>query len=121
MLDNEKYLDNDAFIDEILKQEPAYQLPDGFASKVAFTVGQRFAWQQYVREFLIYLAAIIGIAVVTAGMAFIWYEANWKNWLDFLVTNGILIAGINLLVVFVLFADRVLLRYFFYLSALKQK
>jgi len=81
--------------------------------------GRRFAWQQYFKEFLIYLTAVFGMAVLTAGMALIWYDIDWKNWLDFLVANAALVAGINLLLIFVLFADRVLLRYFLYRSALK--
>lgn len=119
MLDEEKFINSDALIDEALKAEPAYVLPDDFASKVAYTAGRKFAWQQYLREFLVYLAALLGIACLAAGMALIWFDVNWKNWLDFLVTNAALVAGINLLLLFVLFADRVLLRYFLYRSATK--
>ena len=121
MLDEEKYINSDALIDEVLKEQPTYKLPNDFATKVAYTVSHNFAWQQYVREFLIYLAVIVGIGILTAGMALIWYDNNWKNWLDFLLSNLTLIVGINLLVVFVLFADRVLLRYFLYRSALKSR
>ena len=119
MLDEEKFLDTDALIDEVLKEEPGYALPTDFASNVALVVGRRFAWKQYLREFLIYVTAVFGIAVLAAGMALIWYDIDWKNWLDFLFSNATLVAGINLLLLFVLFADRVLLRYFLYRSALK--
>jgi len=119
MLDEEKYMDSDALVDQVLKQAPAYSLPADFATRVAVNVGRRFAWQQYIREFLIYLAAIIGIVVLSVGMALIWYDNDLNYWLDFLISNLDWIAGINLLFVFVLFTDRVLLRYFLYRSALK--
>ncbi len=119
MLDEEKMMNTEALIDEALKAEPVYFLPDDFASNVAETAGRKFAWQQYLREFLVYLAAIVGIAVLAAAMALIWFDVNWKNWFDFLMTNAVLVAGINLLLLFVLFTDRVLLRYFLYRSATK--
>jgi hypothetical protein len=112
MLEDKKSFDSDKLLDEVLMAEPSYTLPDNFAGMLAEKVGRRFSWEQYIKEFLIYLAVILGIIAVSAGMAFVWYEANWQEWLDFLMTNATWVAGINFLVVFILFADRVLLRYF---------
>lgn len=52
--------------------------------------------------------------MTVAGMSFIWLGANWKEWLQFISENFALVAGLNILGVFILFADRVLLRYFFF-------
>lgn len=112
MLNNEPYFDREKMLDEVFASEPDYSLSDNFADAVARKVGRKTAWNEYIREFLVYLAALAGIAVVMVAMAVLWYEADWKESLSFLISNISWIAGINLLVVFILFADRVLLRYF---------
>ena len=117
MFEEERKLDTDKLINEVLKTEPEFFLSADFADGIAEKVGRKFAWQQYIREFLVYLAVIVGIAMASAAMAFFWFNADWKGWLDFLVSNAILVAGINLLLIFVLFTDRVLLRYFMFRSS----
>ena len=114
MFEEEKYLNTDKWINEALKAEPEFVLPAGFADDLAVKIGRKFAWQQYLREFLIYLGVIAGIALVSVAIAFFWFNADLKKWTDFLVSNVVLVAGINLLFVFVLFIDRVLLRYFMF-------
>ncbi len=117
MLEDKTNFDADGFLDEVLMEEPAYVLPHNFAAAVADKVNRRFVWGQYIREFLVYLAAIAGIIVVSAAMVFVWFEADWKEWLDFFLGNLALVASINILIIFILFADRVLLRYFMYKSS----
>lgn len=114
MLNEEKYNNPDSWLDEALKTEPGFQLSSNFADKVAMKAVKRFAWDQYFKEFLIYLAALFGIVALSAAMSFIWLDANWKDWLQFISENFALVAGLNFLGIFILFADRVLLRYFFY-------
>ncbi len=120
MLDKKTSITED-FVVNALKQDPGISLPDNFADMLAEKVGRQFAWAQYLREFLIYLAVLVGISGVVAVMALIWFQNDWKNWFDFLVSNIWLVAGINILSVFILFADRVLLRYFLYRSELKKE
>jgi hypothetical protein len=112
MLNDESYFNREKLVDEVLTSEPVYSLSDNFANVVARKVERQSAWNEYIREFLIYLGVLAGIAAVMVAMAFLWYEADWKESLSFLISNISWIAGINLLVVFILFADRVLLRYF---------
>lgn len=114
MQKDEQHILTDGWMDEVLKTPPAYTLSNDFAEKVAGKVSRRFAWQQYFREFLIYLGSFIGIVAITVGMAFTWLEADWQAWQKFLLNNATLVVGINILGLFVLFADRVLLRYFFF-------
>lgn len=114
-----KYYDD--LIDQVLKQAPGFTLSDNFADVLVEKAGRRFAWELYIREFLIYLAAILGTILVVAVMALIWFQHNWKNWFDFLLTNSGVVAGIGILVIFILFADRVLLRYFLHRSDLKKE
>ncbi len=112
MYSNEKHIDTEKLLDEVLKTEPQFELSDKFADLLAEKMGRKFAWQQCLNEFLIYLAAIFGFVVVSVAIQFVWFGADWKQWLEFVVQNISLVLGINILLVFVLFADRVLLRYF---------
>ena len=114
MRENEKYFDAAKIVDDALKSEPNFSLSDNFAERVAEKVSRKLAWQQYVKEFLIYLGAFVGIAMVSAAIALIWYDTNWTEWLNFFISNAGLVVGINFLAVFILFADRVLLRYFMF-------
>ncbi len=113
------YKDAENILDEVLKSEPKYSLPDNFAEELAIKVSRTFAWEGYLKEFLIYLAVIVGILIVSAVIAFIWFAADIEVWKDFLMSNIPWVAGINILVLFVLFTDRVLLRYMFYKVSLK--
>jgi hypothetical protein len=112
MHNEDKYFDTEQMLDEVFKTEPGFVLHDNFARRLAQMIDRKIVWRNYWNEFLIYLGAIAGLAVVWVGMSFLWFEANWKEWVNYVTSNIPLIAGISFLVVFILFADRVLLRYF---------
>jgi hypothetical protein len=114
MLNEEKYFETDKLVDEVLKMDLPFSLSDNFAELIAKKVERRFVWEQYLKEFLIYLGVIAGIGLAWGITTFIWKSADWKVWLDFLIANAGLILGINFLAIFILFADRVLLRYFMF-------
>lgn len=117
MLNEEKYFEVDDLLDEALKTDPEYKLSDNFADVLAEKMGRRFAWEQYIREFLIYLGAIIGLLAVPFTIQLVFFGANWQEWLRLIANNSSLLIGILFLVIFILFADRVLLRYFMHRSA----
>jgi hypothetical protein len=117
MYNDEKYFDTEKLLDEVLKTEPQFILPDNFADVLAEKMDRKFAWQQYFREFLIYLGAIVGLLAVPVTIQFVLFGASWQEWLALVVNNISMVGGIIFLVMFVLFADRVLLRYFLFLSS----
>jgi hypothetical protein len=116
MLEHEKYFDAEKLVNEALNVEPGFSLPDNFADMVAEKVSRKFAWIQYLKEFFVYLSVIIAMGLGIAGTSIFWFDANWKTWLDFIGSNVGIVAGIGILITFVLFADRVLLRYFMFKS-----
>ena len=117
MYNEEKYFEADEVLDEALKTDPQFILSDNFADVLAEKIGRRFAWEQYLREFLIYLGAILGLLAVPVTIRLIFFGANWQEWLRLLTNNISLVGGILFLVIFILFADRVLLRYFMHRSS----
>ncbi|NOR73531.1 MAG: hypothetical protein GQ525_00065 [Draconibacterium sp.] len=114
MQETEKYFDAENLVDEVLITEPGFSLPDNFADMVADKVSRKFAWQQYIKEFFIYLGAFAGIAIIFISIALKWYDINWNEWFDFIWANISLIIGISIIAIFVLFTDRVVLRYFMF-------
>jgi len=120
MYNEDKYFEPEKLLDEALKAEPGFALPDNFADLVATKMERKFAWEQYIREFLIYVGAIIGLLAVPVVIQFIFFGANLQEWLRLFVSNLSLVGGIMFLLVFILFADRVLLRYFMHRSTTGQ-
>ncbi|WP_163321927.1 hypothetical protein [Draconibacterium mangrovi] len=114
MYNEDRNFDTDKLLKEAFTSEPEFMLSENFTDALVKQVERRFAWKQYLREFAIYLAVILGIMLVAAVLAFVWYDVTVSGWMEFVTKNASLVVGINLLLVFVLFADRVLLRYFMY-------
>lgn len=119
MYNKDQKFDTDQLLEEVFVTEPEFSISGKFADTLVEQVKKRFAWQQYLREFAIYLAVILVIMVVAAVLAFVWYDAKVSTWLSFITSNVSLVLGINFLLLFVLFVDRVLLRYFMYRTELK--
>jgi len=69
-------------------------------------------WKQNIREFLIFLAAGLGLLGVTVAMLFFLMAEIWQKWTEWIIHNQMGVIGIGVLLVFILFTDKVLLRYF---------
>jgi len=55
----------DELIDDTLKEEPSYSLPDDFADKVTLMVDRKVFLQKRIYELLFYAASIIVLLVIT--------------------------------------------------------
>jgi hypothetical protein len=113
MLKDDKHKDAGQLVDEVLKTEPGYLLPGDFAEKATAAFEKRLAWQLYFREFLIYVVAGIGILGSTVAMFILLMSETWVKLVKWVESNIPGMIGIAVILVFILFADRVLLRYFF--------
>lgn len=109
----DKHIMAERLLDEVMKNPPDVKLPAGFAGRIAAKASRNFMWRQYVVEFLVYLAAITAIIAVLAG-TYYYVSDDWHNWRNFLADNLSIVIGINIIGLYVLFADRVLLQYFGY-------
>jgi len=117
MRSNKSHIDIENWLDEALKTDPGFSLPNGFADRMAEQVNRRFAWLQYFKEFAIYLGAILGILSILVVVQVFLIGADWQQWLTFISKNISLVIGANILLVFILFADKVLLQYFMFKSS----
>src|SRR5690554_1648533 len=101
MQNNDIHKESERVLDTILKSEPSYKLPGNFADVVAAKAVRRFAWRQYLREFLVYLYAFFGLAVITLSVAFIMLGADWQVWKPIVVDNLPVIISLKMLILFV--------------------
>jgi hypothetical protein len=104
---------DDQLLDQILKMDNIMSLPDDFADRIAMKAIQRMTLRQSLREFLVYTGVVSGILVVFLSVMYLSNIENVKKWLDFLLPNIFLLIGITLVLVFILFLDRVILPQFF--------
>ena len=115
MDDNILIKDKKAFediFDSALKAETDFLLPDDFAEKISLKLYRQITWKSYLNEFFIYLSVFV--LIIIQGLAIVYWVDNdfWGKVLVFIQEKYLLIAGINLILVLILFADKVLLRYF---------
>ncbi len=119
MYNEARKLDTEKLLDKVLSTEPDYFLPDNFADILLEKVEKRFAWKQYLREFAIYLTAIAGLLLVANAIVLFFFDTEISNMLQFFRSNALVLLGAGFLLVFVLFADRVLLRFFMYRAEMR--
>lgn len=100
-------------VDQSLKSEPSWQLPDNFAMKVSQLIARKEQWKADFREYLLLAAVALGLIILTAGFYFFVDKQTTLMVYHFITANWLTFALIAFLVNFILFADRVLLRLLF--------
>ncbi len=108
-------------INQSLKAEPKYVLSFNFANKVILKVQKKQALKNYLKEFLLYFGVILGIVVIPFAIFYLFNSDIITDWVALVLSNITLIAGILFILVFILFADKVLLRYFSFSLSLNRK
>ncbi len=107
--------EEDKWLDDLLKENPGYQLPDDFADKLIMKIDAVESVKESIKEFLIIIGAILVILGTFFGVYY-FYQRDTFIFLFSLLTNEYT-PTIAIIVLFILFADKVLLRL---LSQLKQ-
>ncbi|MBA7526393.1 hypothetical protein ES705_18555 [subsurface metagenome] len=75
----------DELIDETLKEEPSYSLPDNFTDKIIRKVDKKIFLQKKIYELLFYAASII-VLLAIAGILMYFVDPEFlKSILDFLL------------------------------------
>ncbi|MBA7562728.1 hypothetical protein ES708_04381 [subsurface metagenome] len=75
----------DELIDETLKEEPSYSLPDNFTDKIIRKVDKKVFLQKKIYELLFYAASII-VLLAIAGILMYFVDPEFlKSILDFLL------------------------------------
>lgn len=105
-------MENEKLVDNLLREELPFSLPEGFADKVASHAIRQYEWRQRFQQFLIFAVVIIGGLLIGGLTLYYFADENLPVWKEYLAENMVylfqgLIAGI-----FILFVDKVLLPMF---------
>jgi hypothetical protein len=103
----------DQIIEKSFRNEPEFQLPANFAQKVVFTVVRREQWKTDLREYFSLTGVLLLLLVVVSGFYYFVDKAFVLKAFAFLSENLIAVISIVLILNFIFFADKVLLRLLF--------
>ncbi len=102
----------DQILDETLKSEPDFNLPSDFAELLSLKISKQSVLKQYINEFFLYLSVFMAIAGLSIATIYWMDQTILDQIILFIQQKYLAIIGINLILVFILFTDKVLLRYF---------
>lgn len=108
---NSENLDN--IIEKSLRSEPKFTLSTDFASKVTLHVVRREQWKIDLREYLLFSGVIIGLITLVGGFYYFVDQSFMLKVFSYLKENWLSVATVALLLNFIFFTDKVLLRVLF--------
>ncbi len=103
----------DRIIEKEFRAEPGFVLPVDFAQKITIKVAQREQWKTDLREYFYVTGVIVVLLTIVCGFYYLVDKAFVLKLVAFLSANLIPAISIVLILNFVFFADRVLLRLLF--------
>jgi hypothetical protein len=105
-------MENEKWVDNLLREELPFSLPDNFAGKVANKAIRQFEWRQRLQQFLIF-ASVLVAGILIGGITIYYFAGdNLQVWTDYLTKNiNYLTLGL-VAAIFILFVDKVLLPMF---------
>jgi hypothetical protein len=118
MLNNKMNLDET--LDEVLVTDPGYTLPDGFAERISVMVKKRTEAGQMLKDFVIYIAIFLVVSIIAGTFGYFMKLSIFEKFSSLIAGNLLWVAGTILILLFVLFADKVVLPYVFLARTLKK-
>ncbi len=106
--------DPDQWLEQILRTDNIPPLAASFAGKVAHKAARRMMVRQHLSEFLAYAAAIFVPLLIFFGIFYFTSRESWSTWTAWMFMGRDLLAGGGGVLIFVLFADKVLLPWLFF-------
>jgi hypothetical protein len=104
---------HDELLDQILKTDIMTPLSEDFADRVARKAVRNITLKQSIKEFLTYAMVIISTLLTFLVILYFTGYTNLSKWEEFISSRMDMLAGITLILFFVLFVDRVLLTWLF--------
>jgi len=100
-------------IEKSLRMEPVYQLPADFAGKVVARVIRRTQWKNDLLEYFYLFGLLILVGAIASGTYYLVNKDSLFRIYRFIAEHSLQLALLALLLNFIVFADRVLLRLLF--------
>jgi hypothetical protein len=99
----------DILIEKVLKYEPDFKLPAGFAMKMAGVVSRSHQWKANFREYISIVTVVVALMIIAGATYYYTNKVVFLKILEFTSQNLIPLVLVILVLNFVFFADRVLL------------
>lgn len=103
----------DYIIEESFRTEPDFRLPADFARRLTLSVTRREQWKTDLREYMYLTAVLISLLAVATVTYYLIDKDIVIRIISFVTQNAVTVVFIVLILNFILFADRVLLRLLF--------
>ncbi len=103
----------DSILEKTFRTEPGYRLSDGFAQKVTSRIVAKNQWMTDLYEYIYLSVLILFLIGVVAGTYYLVNKEVLLQIFKFISGNALQVAMVALILNFILFADRVLLRLLF--------
>jgi len=103
----------DYIIEESFRTAPDFQLPADFARRLTLSVTHSEQWKTDVREYLYLTAVLISLLTVATVTYYLIDKDIVIRFFSFITQNAVTVVFIVLMLNFIWFADRVLLRLLF--------
>ena len=103
----------DYIIDESFRTAPDFHLPADFAKRLTLSVTRREQWKTDLREYLYLTAVLISLLAVATVTYYLIDKDIVIRFFSFITQNAVTVVFIVLILNFIWFADRVLLRLLF--------
>lgn len=108
--------DQEEWLDQILRSDDITPLSESFAGRVARKAARRMILRQHMTEFLTYASAFLGPLLLLLGVLYFTSRESLAAWTSWLSPVREILAGGGAVLLFVFFADRVVLPWFFFVS-----
>ena len=103
----------DSILEKTFRTEPGYRLSEGFAQKVTSRIVAKNQWLTDLYEYLYLSALVLFLIGAAAGTYYLINKEVLLQIFKFISVNALQVAMVALILNFIFFADRVLLRLLF--------
>jgi hypothetical protein len=103
----------DRIIEKGFSSDPGFSLSVDFAKRLTLKVIGREQWKNDLREYFLLSSVIVALLLIVAGFYYFVNQDFVLKAFDFLSTNLIPVISVLILVNFIFFADKVILRQLF--------
>jgi hypothetical protein len=103
----------DLILEKSFKKEPEFTLPADFAQKLTFSIVRKEQWKNDLNDYLVLIGVLVSLFAVVAGFYYFIDKSFVLEVFNLVSAHIIQVILVGFILNFILFTDRVLLRFLF--------